>query len=260
MEKADTLVELLRRMNSGQDVEGAKQEARDLLSEMSAEELSRAEERLDEENISPEDMESLCEVHMKMSEEQKEDMDVPPGHMVHTLVSEHDHILGFLDELEEVNEKIQRMDEYRPGRDEFARLRNVAAHLVDSEPHHDREEEVLFPELEERGVTGPPNVMRMEHEQLRPQKHRLEDLAETVGEMDFSEFKRQLETAVEFIVPTLRDHIYKENNILYPTAVRLIDDDELWEKMRHDADEVGYCCFTPSAEGEDSGHSETTDQ
>ena len=101
MNRANTLVELLRRMNSGKDAEGAREEARDLLSEMSAEELSRAEERLSEENIGTEDMESLCEVHMELSADKKEEMDVPPGHMMHTLVSEHDHILGFLDELEE---------------------------------------------------------------------------------------------------------------------------------------------------------------
>ena len=48
------------------------------------------------------------------------------------------------------------------------------------------------------------------------------------------------------VVHTLmRDHIFKENNILYPTAVEIIDDESVWEQMHHDADKIGYCCFTP---------------
>ena len=50
-----------------------------------------------------------------------------------------------------------------------------------------------------------------------------------------------------FIVPTLREHIYKENNILYPAALQVIEDDRVWQKLKDECDSIGYCCFTPEA-------------
>ena len=44
---------------------------------------------------------------------------------------------------------------------------------------------------------------------------------------------------------TLRDHIFKENNILYPTALEVIKENSVWKKMKDDCDKIGYCCFTP---------------
>jgi DUF438 domain-containing protein len=42
----------------------------------------------------------------------------------------------------------------------------------------------------------------------------------------------------------LSSHFYKENNILFPTALQVIAGDE-WKDIRHQFDELGYCCFTP---------------
>ena len=52
----------------------------------------------------------------------------------------------------------------------FYRTTHIAKHLLGAKAHRQREEQVLFPELEKRGVFGPPQVMRMEHEDLRNQK------------------------------------------------------------------------------------------
>jgi len=45
---------------------------------------------------------------------------------------------------------------------------------------------------------------------------------------------------------TLRQHIHKENHILYPMAIRTITEDSEWDKMKIKCDEIGYCCFCPS--------------
>ncbi len=173
---------------------------------------------------------------------------LPKGHIVSTLVSEHDMILGFLDKLRQVGDSIAQMPKYPGQTEEFRLLAHIAEHLVETERHHQREEDVLFPELEKRGVYGPPAVMRQEHDQLRPRKHELKELVERVGKMDFDAFKERLGELVGFIVPTLRDHIFKENNILYPTALQVIGSDaEVWQRLKAECDETGYCCFTPEA-------------
>ena len=91
--------------------------------------------------------------------------------------------------------------------------------------------------------------MRMEHDDLWPYKEEINELAQNADKMDFAEFKSQLKELSEFLVLTLRDHIYKENNILYPTAKDVIHYDK-WEKIQNLSDEIGYCSFTTFKEEE----------
>ncbi|HLF85906.1 MAG TPA: hypothetical protein VI584_02375 [Nitrospiria bacterium] len=44
---------------------------------------------------------------------------------------------------------------------------------------------------------------------------------------------------------TLRDHIFKENNILCPMALQVIPEKNSWDKMKAECDKIEYCCFTP---------------
>lgn len=250
MEKIERLTELLERLNAGEDPVSVKKEMQEFLASISPAELSIAEQELIDAGLAPEDLRHLCSAHMAMLGDELEEMkeSLSPGHVIHTLVGEHDMILGFLDKLEEVSQGIKGMESYDSKREEFKMLKHIAEHLVEAELHHQREEEVLFPELEKRGVFGPPHIMRMEHEDLRRQKKELKELAETVDEMGFDVFKEKVEPVAKFIVFTLRDHIFKENNILYPTALQVIQEDLIWDNMKLECDKIGYCCFTPKTE------------
>jgi DUF438 domain-containing protein len=46
-------------------------------------------------------------------------------------------------------------------------------------------------------------------------------------------------------VPALRDHIFKENNVLYPAALEVIEDESVWTRLKQECDKIGYCCFKP---------------
>lgn len=242
-------MELLKRLNAGEDPVSVKKEAQEFLASIDPKELSIAEQKLIEAGLAPEDLRYLCSAHLEMLGDELEKMkaNLRPGHVIHTMVCEHDMILDFLDELEKVNQTIQKMESYSTEKEEFNKLMHIAEHLIDAEPHHQREENVLFPEVEKRGVFGPPQIMRMEHEDLRRHKKELKELAETVYKMDFNTFKKRLDTVAKSIIHTLRDHIFKENNILYPTALQVIQEDKVWHNMKLECDKIGYCCFTPEA-------------
>lgn len=250
MNKIEKLTELLKRLNTGEDLASVKKETQEFLASIEPKELSLAEQKLIEAGLAPENLRHLCSAHMEMLGDEVERMkaDLKPNHVIHTMVSEHEMILGFLDELGKTNQTIQEMERYDNEREEFRKLMHIAEHLVGAEPHHQREEEVLFPGIEKRGVFGPPQVMRMEHKELRRRKEELKELAETVDRVKFDTLKKRLDTVTKFITFTLRDHIFKENNILYPTALQVVQEDEVWNEMRVECDRIGYCCFTP-AEG-----------
>jgi len=43
----------------------------------------------------------------------------------------------------------------------------------------------------------------------------------------------------------LREHISKENDILYPISLEVIPEEIVWQNMKKECDKIGYCCFTP---------------
>lgn len=107
-----------------------------------------------------------------------------PSHPIHTLMTEHEVILNFLEKLKRENLKIQKMKNYKKDK-VFETLKNIAKHLIEAEPHHQREEDVLFPEIEKRGIFGPTEVMREEYKILRKAKKELLNITENASEKKF---------------------------------------------------------------------------
>ncbi|KKT16761.1 MAG: hypothetical protein A2654_00405 [Candidatus Nealsonbacteria bacterium RIFCSPHIGHO2_01_FULL_43_31] len=175
------------------------------------------------------------------------ELNLKPGHVIHTLMEEHKLILGFLDELEKTNQRIQEESKYDENNGDFKKMENIAEHLVGAEPHHQREEKVLFPEMEKREIFGPTEMMRREHEEFRPKKKEILSLGQSVAKMDFDKFKKNLKESADFLVAMLREHIAKENDILYPMALEVIPEEAVWQNMKKECDKIGYCCFTPQA-------------
>jgi DUF438 domain-containing protein len=197
--------------------------------------------------MNPHDLRHLCDLHMEVLKDELEKIKtmIEPGHVLHTLISEHDKILEFLTQLEEINFKIQKSENYISALGEIEELTTVINNILDAENHHKREEEVLFIEMEDREITGPTRIMRMEHEDLKVKKELLKRTAEEASKLEFNEFKGKVDETSKYIIFNLRDHIFKENYILYPTAIESIKEKETWEDMKTRCDKIGYCGFTP---------------
>jgi PAS domain S-box-containing protein len=100
--------------------------------------------------------------------------------------------------------------------------------------------------MEKHGITEPPGVMWMEHDKIREIKRKLAGLVEKWNTVAFEEFKKELTKVVEPLCSLLPSHFYKENNILFPSALQVVGFEE-WLEAREEFDEIGYCCFTPPA-------------
>ena len=241
------LTEVLQKLNKEGLTDSLRKEALQIVSNINPIELSIAEQNLIEEGMKAEDLRHLCDIHMEVlrGELDKIKTKIEPGHVVHTLIAEHDKILEFLTELEELNSKIQKLEIYDSSLKEFEDLKTIANNILDAENHHQREEQVLFAEMEDRSITGPTRIMRMEHEDLRAKKKLLKQADDEVSILEFNEFKEKVDEVAKYIIFNLRDHIFKENYILYPTAVESIKEDEVWKDMKRRCDKIGYCGFTP---------------
>lgn len=247
MVSKEELKELLRELRSESDLREIGEKARSLLKNVDPKELSLAEQELIQEGVPPEELRRLCEVHLKALS-LKEGSGIGEGHPISILKAEHEIILRNLEALEGIVEKVSASGSYGQIEGELKELERVTNVLIDAEKHHRREEEALFPPLEERGITGPPRIMRMEHEDMRARKKALKKLLEERAGLEYGDFINKLSELSGYIIPTLRNHIFKENNILYPTALETLEG-SAWEIVKRKFNEIGYCCFTPGVEG-----------
>lgn len=241
----EELTEILKRLNNEGVTEDLKREATEIVSKISATELSKAEQNLIDDGMNPQDLRNLCVIHMEVLKDElnKIKSQLHEGHIIDILMKEHEKLLEILDTLEDTNLKMQKMDKYDPNAEEFKILLNLADDLLEIDKHNDKEEQVLFSELENRGITGPTRIMRMEHSDLAIREKQLKNIAEFTAQLDFKTFKETLDEVSKYIVFNLRDHIFKENYILYPSALESITDKDIWEDIKNRCDKIGYCRF-----------------
>jgi hemerythrin-like domain-containing protein len=94
--------------------------------------------------------------------------------------------------------------------------------------HHGKEEDLLFPLLERRGIPrerGPIGVMLSEHDQGRDLIQRMKAAAAEYEKEPHAAGKRWSEAATVYS-QLLREHIMKENNILFRMAEQMLTPDE----------------------------------
>ena len=95
--------------------------------------------------------------------------------------------------------------------------------------HHGKEEDILFQRMIERGFStdsGPLAVMLHEHTEGRARVAVLRGVGQAQGAVVAAERDTMLTAAREFI-SLLRQHILKEDRILYPMALRVLTGPEL---------------------------------
>lgn len=245
-ERKRILKGILKQLHEGVPPQEVKGSFRRFLGSVGPEEIARVEDELVKEGIPREEIQRLCEVHLAVFREQLEGEkpELPLEHPIGILLEEHMIMLQLAEKLESVSEKFNRMEDERGLGGEVHELEHISRDFTDSEKHYLREENVLFPVIEKHGITEPPAVMWMEHNQIRERKKSLSSLVSKFDAMGFRDFKSQLSESSKALAELLRSHFFKENNILFPTALKVVTDDE-WRSMRREFDEIGYCCFTP---------------
>lgn len=133
------------------------------------------------------------------------------------LKHEHKIILIILSAAEKIIKTIQTTIETKIN--EIKKLLDFFTNFVDR-CHHTKEERLLFTKMNERGIpkySGLIPVMLKEHEYGR-EKLNVVSLALPLYEKGDLSAKRDIVYNLEEYIKTLKNHIDKEDNILYPLA------------------------------------------
>ncbi len=111
--------------------------------------------------------------------------------------------------------------------------------------HHLKEEKVLFPALEEKGIErvgGPIGMMLMEHEEGRGYVRAMAEALSSAGE-DAEAIRTDLVRNAKAYLHLLRQHINKEDEILFNMADEVLSAEEQKKLLRefeeHEAKEIG---------------------
>ena len=146
--------------------------------------------------------------------------DTPTG----ILRDQHQNILKIADILEEV-----LSHEPEPGKFDYDAIGSCVKfiRLYADALHHGKEEDLLFPEMEARGVprqVGPLAVMLLEHRKGRELAGTMADNLQAAQGGDL-EARDALYTAGHGYIQLIRQHIGKEDNVLFEMADQMIDRD-----------------------------------
>jgi hemerythrin-like domain-containing protein len=133
-----------------------------------------------------------------------------------------EQVLGCLEAIAHDAESAGRLDP-QAASDAIAFLRNFADRC-----HHGKEETHLFPALEAKGFPrdgGPTGVMLHEHEQGRAHIRGMDENVAAAAAGDPAALGQFIDHAKGY-VSLLREHIYKEDNILFRLADRALGESD----------------------------------
>jgi uncharacterized protein len=119
--------------------------------------------------------------------------------------------------------------------------------MRDYDKHYQRKEYILFPYLEKHGFAGPSSVMWAIHDDVRAGWKALDALLAAGPGSDPQGFTAQVKEAANPLHRAISEMFYKEEHILFPTALEKLSVDE-WLAVRVQEPEYGYAYVQPGNE------------
>lgn len=249
-QRREKLKAALKRLHEAgpEELAKVKKEVAVYFKETDPKELALAEQELIQEGTSRQEMKRLCDVHLEVMKDslgvKSRKIKLPAAHPISILKDEHKIIKRNLKKLKRTFEKVKTLGAFDKAARQINTLKELAHFFVETEKHHKREEQGLFPRLEAHGITEPPQIFKEDHVEFLAKKKEFYNAMMT-EQNDFGKFTGAVGPVIEFLAKNLDEHIYKEDNILYPMALETLEKDE-WKMARKKFDAIGYCCFTPA--------------
>ena len=227
----------LKRIHAGEDYEKVKGEFAEVLQTATAQEISDVEQALIAEGLPVEDIQYLCDVHVAMFRESLDEQPTPdmlPGHPVYTFRTENELAAILLNEIRQ-NLRVLSENFSEPA---TAKLKENLEKLREFNVHYERKENLLFSYLEKVDFSGPSSVMWGIHDDIRKGWKMLTAMTAEKKVLSGNDV-REISVKFSEIENAMREMIYKEERILFPTALeRLAETD--WLAMHAQEDDFGY--------------------
>jgi hypothetical protein len=242
--KIGQLKDLFRSLKGESDHKKAlylRKEFKEFLAKCDARDISDAEKELAKEGFTLKDFRSGCDVHLELMRESlgQQGSGIPDGHPLYRFHREHETISRWEEELLCALRDAENVDDFADAGDAIGRVKTLLAKLRDSENHSVRQENALFPLLEQRGITEPPKVMWGEHKEMKAMKASMESALITITPDNYQVVLSKMEETALLLAEYFSAHTRKEETILYPIAMKSFTDAD-WNDFKSACDELGY--------------------
>lgn len=242
--RKELLKNIIRQLHEGRTVDEVKGEFAALLRDVGPTEIAEIEQALIEEGFPEMEIKRLCDVHVAVFRESLDRQPPPerlPGHPIHTFRAENEAAARVLDRLQEA---VTALLEAPTDPERLKETRQRLRELREYDKHYQRKEHFLFPYLERKGFTGPSAVMWAIHDDIRSGWKALDALLQEGPGENPEDFRARIAGVFEPMATAIREMFYKEENILFPTALQMLDEAE-WRAIRAQEPEVGYAYVEP---------------
>ncbi|MFO7584071.1 MAG: DUF438 domain-containing protein, partial [Anaerolineales bacterium] len=203
-----------------------------------------------QEGIPAEKIQELCDTHTRVLKKHLDLSETPEtvaGHPVNTFVQENRELMKTTGQIRLLMKKLESLPDEQDATEQMRVIQGLLNSLMDVDKHYRRKEYLLFPFFEKNDLPGPPMVMWGKHDEVRNLlKQTIAGLqqAETLGA---AEAKAYNLFTISPAIEAIDDMIYKEEKIMFPTALDLLTEQE-WYEIYLQSDEYGYCLFAPEFE------------
>jgi hypothetical protein len=247
------LKELILKLHAGESQDRVQQELVQTLGAIPYGEVVEVEQELLEEGLPQGEVLRLCDIHSSVLEgnvDLSAAKSIPEGHPVDVLIQENNALSAVI---REANAQLAALEEIGDGELQAAALNLIALYnqLVDADKHYLRKEYLLFPYLEQTGVTGPPKVMWGKHDEIRELLKGSIEVLRTPG-ISKEELLAATEMVLQPAVKGVADMIVKEEEILFPMLMDALSEAD-WYEIQKQSLEFGYCLYDPPTDWAPAG-------
>jgi len=223
------LKELITQLHNGKSVEEVKGRFAAVFGGVSAEEIAQAEQALIKNGLPVSEIQRLCDVHAAVFKGSIEEIHQPSdpseiaGHPANTMKRENRAI-------EKLIAEIRKVIDQSSGKKDVETALN---RLAEIDRHYLKKENLLFPYMEQYGITVPPKVMWGVDDEIRAQ---LKEINMQLKTTDLFHLKGQIEE----LLAKISEMIFKEESIMLPMLLENLTQDE-WKHIADESGELGYC-------------------
>ncbi len=253
--RIETFKAIVMRLHEGESIDSVRNEFHTLLQDVSPAEIGAMEQKLVADGIPETEIRKLCDLHVELFTAEKEKPELPPlpeGHPVRSFQQENALAEEKAGQLFEATRGVQNELMYAGARNG---LKQGVTELAEIIRHYERKENQLFPIMEARGLTAPPQVMWEIHDDIRAM------FKDTLKKLDDEKDHAGAVTAVTELTVAVRDMVFKEERVLLPMVVEAFSEED-WRRVRRGEKEIGFCWIDPGEAwmpaAETSGQSSVT--
>ncbi|MDD4961934.1 MAG: DUF438 domain-containing protein [Candidatus Marinimicrobia bacterium] len=257
-ERKKKLKELILKLHEGVNEKEVRKELIQTLNQVPYGTVVEVEQELISEGLPQEEVLKLCDIHSEVLHghvDLSAAKQIPEGHPLYVMLQENKALKAVTAAIRKELKKFESV----PESDLAAlvlMLRGLFNQLYDADKHYQRKEYLIFPYLEQSGITGPPKVMWGKHDEIRELIKGSIEIIQT-GSMQREELLAASEMILFPAQKGVEEMVIKEEEILFPMALDTLTDAQWYEVARQSL-EIGYCLYDPPKEWRPAGMPEVT--